>query len=106
MKKKCAICGYKFKDKDEVICPECFTARDDNISCNRYTDDLHSHRYGYDEKKSEINNSDNDILKSLKIREGLLLKNSGRMKLKIPFPPAPITKALIVRHHGSKSLTR
>jgi len=41
--KKCKICGYRFKSKDEVICPECFTARDDDISCERYSSSEHSH---------------------------------------------------------------
>lgn len=40
---KCRICGYHFKSDDEIICPECFTARDEDISCNSLSDDLHSH---------------------------------------------------------------
>lgn len=60
MTKKCKICGYRFKSKDEVICPECFTARDDNLDCNRYTDDLHSHAYGFDAEKSRFESSKND----------------------------------------------
>ena len=40
---KCRICGYRFKSDDEIICPECFTARDEDISCNSLSDDLHSH---------------------------------------------------------------
>ena len=43
MGNKCRICGYRFKSKDEVICPECFTARDDDISCERYSASEHSH---------------------------------------------------------------
>ncbi len=43
MGKKCKICGYRFKSKDEAICPECFTARDDDISCERYSASEHSH---------------------------------------------------------------
>ena len=27
---KCRICGYRFKSDDEIICPECFTARDED----------------------------------------------------------------------------
>lgn len=42
-KNKCRICGYRFKSPDEIICPECFTARDDDVSCSNYSDDLHSH---------------------------------------------------------------
>ena len=33
---KCRICGYRFKSDDEIICPECFTARDEDISCNSF----------------------------------------------------------------------
>lgn len=48
MTNKCKICGYVFKDKDEVICPECLTARDDDISCDNYSRDLHDHnRFSY-----------------------------------------------------------
>lgn len=44
MTRKCKICGYVFKNKDEVICPECLTARDDDISCDNYSKDLHEHK--------------------------------------------------------------
>lgn len=44
MAKKCKICGYRFKSADEAICPECFTARDDDISCEQYSASEHSHR--------------------------------------------------------------
>ena len=47
MGNKCKICGYRFKDKDEAICPECFTARDDDISCERYSASEHSHGSSY-----------------------------------------------------------
>ena len=32
MASKCRICGYKFKTGDGSICPECFTAREDELS--------------------------------------------------------------------------
>lgn len=51
MKKKCKICGYVFKDKDEAICPECFTAREDDISCYKYSHDDHCHNSYEDYKK-------------------------------------------------------
>lgn len=44
MGNKCKICGYRFKSKDEEICPECFTAREDDISCARYSGKDHTHR--------------------------------------------------------------
>jgi hypothetical protein len=44
---KCKICGYRFRSKDEAICPECFTARDDDISCERYSASEHSHGRSY-----------------------------------------------------------
>lgn len=47
MGRKCKICGYRFKSKDEAICPECFTARDDDISCERYSASEHSHGKSY-----------------------------------------------------------
>ena len=47
MGNKCKICGYRFKSKDEAICPECFTARDDDISCERYSANEHSHGRSY-----------------------------------------------------------
>ena len=47
MGNKCKICGYRFRSKDEAICPECFTARDDDISCERYSASEHSHGRSY-----------------------------------------------------------
>ncbi len=44
MLKKCKICGYRFKDKSEIICPECFTSRESDFTCNDFSDDLHSHK--------------------------------------------------------------
>lgn len=47
MGRKCKICGYRFKSRDEAICPECFTAREDDISCERYSANEHSHAKSY-----------------------------------------------------------
>ena len=69
MKKKCAVCGYRFKDKDEVICPECLTAREDDISCSRYSDDLHSHAYEYEKREFESDNPENDIFEEFENKE-------------------------------------
>ena len=51
MNYRCRFCGYRFKDKDEQICPECLTAREEDITCGVYGEDEHSHaiyddRYG------------------------------------------------------------
>ena len=43
--KKCRICGYRFRDNED-ICPECFTAREDDISCEQFDRDEHSHGSG------------------------------------------------------------
>ncbi|SFB76968.1 hypothetical protein [Ruminococcus albus] len=43
MNYKCRFCGYRFKDKDEQICPECLTAREEDISCGIFGEDEHSH---------------------------------------------------------------
>ena len=47
LRSKCKICGYRFKSRDEAICPECFTAREDDISCERYSASEHSHGRSY-----------------------------------------------------------
>ena len=47
MGNKCKICGYRFKSRDEEICPECFTAREDDITCARYSGSEHSHHSSY-----------------------------------------------------------
>ncbi len=44
--RKCRICGYRFKDGED-ICPECFTARDDDISCEQFGNDEHTHSDGF-----------------------------------------------------------
>lgn len=43
--RKCRICGYRFRDNED-ICPECFTARDDDISCEQFGRDEHTHGSG------------------------------------------------------------
>lgn len=44
---KCSCCGYKFKKGDGSICPECLTSREETMSCNDLTSDLHSHKKGF-----------------------------------------------------------
>lgn len=64
---KCRICGYRFKSDDEIICPECFTARDEDISCNSFSDDLHSHDLRADnEQDGWFGQSENDTFKEEK----------------------------------------
>ena len=43
MRSKCKFCGYHFSSDDEMICPECLTAREDDIDCGIYADSEHSH---------------------------------------------------------------
>ena len=43
MNYRCKFCGYRFKSKDEQICPECLTAREEDISCGVYGEHDHSH---------------------------------------------------------------
>ncbi len=40
------MCGYRFKDNEE-ICPECFTAREEDISCHQYSESVHTHGRGF-----------------------------------------------------------
>ena len=64
---KCRICGYRFKSDDEIICPECFTARDEDISCNSFSGDLHSHDLRADnEQDGWFGQSENDTFKEEK----------------------------------------
>lgn len=46
MRNKCKVCGYRFHDKNELICPECFTSRQEEMECRDFSDDLHSHNRG------------------------------------------------------------
>ena len=58
MNYRCKFCGYRFKDKDEQVCPECLTAREEDISCGVYGEDEHSHSV-FDERSytnSFVNN--------------------------------------------------
>lgn len=57
MRNKCRICGYRFKSNDEEICPECFTAREDDISCNSYSDDVHNHNDNYYTERTRFDNT-------------------------------------------------
>ncbi len=43
---KCRICGHRFSSGED-ICPECFTAREDDISCDSIERDEHSHGNTY-----------------------------------------------------------
>ncbi|WP_024856613.1 hypothetical protein [Ruminococcus albus] len=65
MNYKCRFCGYRFKDKDEQICPECLTAREDDISCGIYGEDEHSHQQ-YDDSAFY----DNRFVRSDTFRDG------------------------------------
>lgn len=57
MRNKCKICGYRFKSNDEAICPECFTARGDDISCAGYGKDEHSHQYNVSQERRSFDNT-------------------------------------------------
>ena len=46
MRNKCKVCGYRFHDKNELLCPECFTSRQEEMECRDFSDDLHSHNRG------------------------------------------------------------
>ncbi len=61
---KCKFCGYRFKDRDERICPECFTAREGDISCSQFSDDLHSHEI-FDDRysRNDYSSPENDTFK-------------------------------------------
>lgn len=68
MRYKCKFCGYRFKDRDERICPECFTAREDDISCGQFSDDLHSHEiFGDRYSRNDYGSSENDTFKEERI---------------------------------------
>ena len=65
MNYKGRFCGYRFKDKDEQICPECLTAREEDISCGVFGEDEHSHQQ-YDDSYF----SDNRFVKSDTFKDG------------------------------------
>ena len=59
LKKKCDICGYRFKRFDSAICPECLTSREDTVNCSDFAFDMHSHNKGFsstfqNEEKSDF----------------------------------------------------
>ncbi|MBR2303990.1 MAG: hypothetical protein IJ871_02490 [Ruminococcus sp.] len=43
MRSRCKFCGYHFSSDDEMICPECLTAREEDIDCGIYADSEHTH---------------------------------------------------------------
>ena len=43
---KCRVCGHRFASGED-ICPECFTAREDDISCDNAEKSEHSHGRDY-----------------------------------------------------------
>ena len=92
MKKKCAVCGYRFKDKDEVICPECLTAREDDISCSRYSDDLHSHAYEYEKREFESDNPENDIFEEFENKEESFIEEQREDEAENPIPSSTYDK--------------
>ncbi|MBR3665591.1 MAG: hypothetical protein IKN66_00305 [Ruminococcus sp.] len=57
--RKCRICGYRFHGNED-ICPECFTAREDDISCAQFGGEDHSHNLG------NAQSSDSDIFQEFK----------------------------------------
>ncbi len=58
MRSKCRFCGYRFESDDEMICPECLTAREDDIRCGIFEDELHSHDLDPFSKGFEISGTD------------------------------------------------
>lgn len=94
MNKKCKVCGYKFKSSDEIICPECFTSREDDISCNRYTDDLHTHSCGYNSDNSNTDNSGNDIFEEFDNKERSFIDDQRGDEADNPIPSSTYSKSL------------
>ena len=58
MNSKCKFCGYRFQSNDEMICPECLTAREEDIHCGVYGDDTHSHDLDPFSKGFDIDGTD------------------------------------------------
>ena len=48
---KCRVCGHRFASGED-ICPECFTAREDDISCDNLEKSEHSHGRDYSTTES------------------------------------------------------
>lgn len=72
MAKKCKICGYRFKSNDEVICPECFTAREEDISCGSYSSDLHDSSHGSDMSRVVENTRKSDVFEEYEKHESFI----------------------------------
>ena len=63
MNYRCKFCGYRFKDKDEQICPECLTAREEDISCGVFGENDHSHGFYDDRYGSSATFAKNDTFR-------------------------------------------
>ena len=77
--KKCRICGYRFKGNED-ICPECFTAREDDIGCDQFSNEEHTHSQGYPAS------SDNDIYEEFSERS--FVDQQRRDETQDPIPSA------------------
>ena len=75
--KKCRICGYRFHDNED-ICPECFTARDDDISCEQFSETDHTHSSGFSTAE------DSDIYDEFKERDFIDEQRSDEARDPIP----------------------
>ena len=75
--RKCRICGYRFRGNED-ICPECFTARDDDISCNQFSNSEHSHGSGLSTTESS------DVYDEFKERSFIDEQRSEEAKDPIP----------------------
>lgn len=63
MNYKCKICGYRFKSNDEMICPECLTAREEDISCFGLSHEDHCHNSYEHYKKADTSSVSSDTFK-------------------------------------------
>ncbi len=90
MVKKCRICGYRFKDDDEVICPECFTAREDTADCGSFSDDLHSHDLGYNDSGTQPRES--DVFEEFKKHESSFIEEQREDEANDPIPDSTYAK--------------
>lgn len=77
--RKCRICGYRFRDNED-ICPECFTAREDDISCGQFSESEHTHSQGFNTV------SDSDIYDEF--REKSFIDEQRGDEAKDPIPSA------------------
>ncbi|MBR1383135.1 MAG: hypothetical protein IJ555_04910 [Ruminococcus sp.] len=76
---KCRICGYRFKSGED-ICPECFTARDDDITCSQFSEEEHTHSGGFSTTE------DSDIYDEFK--EKSFIDNQRKDEANDPIPTA------------------